>query len=763
MSGASEYQPVACDLFAIERRHVIFKNLWRRKTRSILTILGIAIGVAAVVALGAMAQGMIKNYGSVLGLSNDLLVTQANAFDPVFSSLDEDIGLRIRAIPGVENVDPGVYTWIATDEMPFFLIFAYEPGSVALTHYRIVEGKPVTGPKQIAIGRQAAETLKKGIDDTLRLYGVPYHIVGIYETGQSMEESGGVVSLKDGQDITQKPRKVSLFQVGLRRGADIDQVMQRIESLDKALSVTKASEYNTSEQYAAILKGFAWGIAAIAVLVGGLGMMNAMMMSVMERTREIGTLRAMGWSRWMVVKLVVEEALVLSLLGSVVGIALGVGLTELAASVPGVGVFMEGVYSPGLFAQGLVTALCLGLVGGAYPAWRAANLLPVEALRYDGGGGQVSGRRGIPFGSQSLRNLWRRRTRTLISVTGIGIGVATLVMLGGMTKGMMDQFNSLAGSGGAGDITLMQRKVADPSLSTLDERMVSEIQAMSGVKSVSPFLLGFVMTPDMPFFLIGGIDPNSSAMAHYQLVEGRYIARPNEVLVGKTAVENYKLSLGSLLTLYENRYKVVGVYETGVAYEDGGCLLALREAQRLLNRPRTVSYIFVDVVHPAEAETMRGAIQRRFPEAQVSLSSEFAQNTDAMAQMGAMTDAIGLLALLVGGIVVANTMMMSIYERTREIGTLRALGWRKRRILGQIVQESLLLCMVAALFGSALGVVLLFLMARLPVMNSFLVAAWDVRIFVQAILMALLVGVVAGFYPAWRASRLQPVEALRYE
>ena len=86
----------------------------------------------------------------------------------------------------------------------------------------------------------------------------------------------------------------------------------------------------------------------------------------------------------------------------------------------------------------------------------------------------------------AFRNLWRRRTRTIISATGIGIGVATLVMLGGMSKGLMQELNSLAGSGGTGNITLMQTNVADMGMSTLDERLVSQIQAMPGVKSVSP-------------------------------------------------------------------------------------------------------------------------------------------------------------------------------------------------------------------------------------------------------------------------------------
>jgi ABC-type antimicrobial peptide transport system permease subunit len=741
---------------------MILKNLIRRPMRTLLTLLGIAIGVAAVVALGAMAQGMMVNYGSAVGVSNDLLVIQADALDPLFSALDDTFETRIQAVPGVENVDPGVYAWIATDEMPFFLVYGYQPHSPAMGHYRIVAGKPVTGPKQIALGGRAAESLKKGVDDTVRLYGVPYRVVGIYETGQGMEESGGVVTLADAQDIAGKPRKVSLYQVGLRRNADADQVVRRIESLDKTLSVNKASEYNATEQWSGMLTGFAWGIAAIAIIIGGLGMMNAMVMSVMERTREIGTLRALGWTRGRVMRMIMGESLVLSVLGGLVGIALGVGMTEMAAAAPGVGAFLEGIYSPAIFIQGMVTALLLGAIGGAYPARRAASLLPVEALRYEGGG-TGEGSRVPRVGGQAFRNLWRRRTRTILSATGIGIGVATLVALGGMSKGVLDQLNVLAGSSGTGNISIMQRKVADLSLSTLDERMVSEIQAMPGVKAVSPFLMGFVMTADMPFFLIGGVDPNSAAMSHYEIIEGRGIARPNEVLLGKTAAKNYKLAVGDSMTLFGNRYKVVGISETGVAYEDGGGMLALREAQRLLNRPRSVSFIFVDVVNPGNARAVVAAMERRYPEALVSLSSEFAQRSDSKAQLDAMTAAIGLLAMLVGAIVVANTMMMSVYERTREIGTLRALGWPKRRILGEVVQETLWLCLLAGLFGSITGVLMMWGVTKIPLADTFMAASWDIRIFAQAVGMALLVGVIAGLYPAWRASRLQPVEALRYE
>ena len=742
---------------------MILTSLWRRATRSLLTILGVAIGVAAVVALGAMAEGIAKNYGTALGLSNDLLVTQANAYDVIFSSLDEELGQRILAIPDVATVEPGVFSWIVVGDTPYFLIYGYPTGSVAMAHYRIVEGKPVTGPKQIAIGRRGADALHKQVDDTLRINGVPYRIVGIYETGQGMEESGGVVELADAQDIAQKPRKVSLFQIGLRPNARVEQVKTRIATLDKEITVTTSSDYEGGQAWTAALQGFAWGVAAIAILIGGLGMMSAMVMSVMERTREIGTLRAIGWSRNRVLFLILGEAVVLSLSGGILGILFGLGLALAAAQIPGVGAFLEGSFSLGLFVQGLVTALGLGIVGGLYPAWNAANLQPVEALRYEG---SSIGEASDPFlrvGDQSLRNLWRRRTRTLISSAAIGIGTAALVMLGGMLEGMIGQLNGLAGSGGMGSITVMQRDVADMSLSSLDEQMVRQIQSIPQVKSASPFVLAFVSTESMPMFIISGVDLNSPILSHYKLIDGRYIRRPTEIVLGKIAAEIYKIDVGDTMMLYENRYKVVGITETGITYEDGGAILALREAQNLMARPHTVSFIFVDVEKPQQSQAVVDAINHRFPEARASMSSTFAQNTNDIESTMAMAGAIRMLAMIVGGVVVANTMLMSIFERTREIGTLRALGWPRRRIMGQILQESLYLCLFAALLGAALGVALLSGITLLPVASLFLNASWQPATFVTAIGVTLLLGVLGGLYPAWRASQLLPVEALRYE
>jgi putative ABC transport system permease protein len=156
-------------------------------------------------------------------------------------------------------------------------------------------------------------------------------------------------------------------------------------------------------------------------------------------------------------------------------------------------------------------------------------------------------------------------------------------------------------------------------------------------------------------------------------------------------------------------------------------------------------------------------INAEFPEVHASLSGEFASQLPDMQNANAMVGAVALIAILVGGVGVMNTMLMAVLERTREIGVLRALGWRRRAILGLILRESLALGVI----GAALAVVVAFgfaaLLNTIPDYGAVMDYSWSVDVFAQALGAAVGLGVVGGLYPAFRATRLQPVEALRYE
>jgi ABC-type antimicrobial peptide transport system permease subunit len=200
-----------------------------------------------------------------------------------------------------------------------------------------------------------------------------------------------------------------------------------------------------------------------------------------------------------------------------------------------------------------------------------------------------------------------------------------------------------------------------------------------------------------------------------------------------------------------------------VPFEDGGGVISLRDAQTLFGQPHKVSFLGVRLENPSQAEVVERTIEERFPEVAVSQSSEFAEDVTDLQFMRSGIWAIAFLALLVGGAGMTNTMVMSVFERTREIGVLRALGWRKGRVLWMILRESVALSLLGGVVGLVAGVALILLLNEIPFFAGFVQARFSIGLFAQAMVTALVLGAIGGAYPAWRATKLRPIEALRYE
>jgi putative ABC transport system permease protein len=192
-------------------------------------------------------------------------------------------------------------------------------------------------------------------------------------------------------------------------------------------------------------------------------------------------------------------------------------------------------------------------------------------------------------------------------------------------------------------------------------------------------------------------------------------------------------------------------------------VIDLRDAQVLTGKPRQVQFYLISLRDPGQVEAVRDNLEARFPGLDFSLTSELGESTSDFRVMQEMADQISLLAVFVGAVGMLNTMLMSVLERTREIGVLRSLGWQRRRVLGMILKESLVLGTVGGVCGIPIGLGLGGLIGMAGIWGGAIGPLYTPRLFVQAVMVAMIAGVVGGLYPAWRAANLQPVEALRYE
>jgi putative ABC transport system permease protein len=363
------------------------------------------------------------------------------------------------------------------------------------------------------------------------------------------------------------------------------------------------------------------------------------------------------------------------------------------------------------------------------------------------------------------KNILRQRTRAGLTLLGIAAGIATVIALGAITGGLKAASGGLIRSGGS-DFILAQEGAADFSFSSLDESLVEQVRARPDVARAAGALLHFTQAGSNPFFMFVGVLPQELALAPPPLVEGRLLApdAPDEILLGANAAADLDAALGDRVTLGGRKLLVVGIYDTGVLWENGGAYAPLATVQAIAAKPRVVTLVRVVAAPGVDRDTLARRLEDELPGvASISSEADYGKVDQGFQLLDAANTVISLLAVGIGAIGVMNTMIMSVFERTREIGVLRAIGWTARRVLAMIVLESLLLCVLAAFAGAALGLVATRLVLLVPIARHMLDPSFSVELFARGLGVAVLVALAGAAYPAVRAVRLVPMAALRYE
>lgn len=365
---------------------IVTRGLLRRPVRTMLTLFGISIGIAAVIALVGMADGYEKSVVKQLDVIGiDVIVSNMEG-GMMPKPFDAELQERISALPNTEKVTSVLMQMLSVEDAPLIMVSGREWDGFTWDQLEVVEGRmPNDANEQaVVLGTLAAEVLGKKVGDSVQIEIEEFAVVGIVD-GHSVVENGAIIlSLPLFQRAAGYEGKVNFIDIKVPADTSeeqVDALCQEIESIFPEGRAAKAGDVVGTSQGFRIARAMSWSTSVLAIIVGVLGVMNTMLMTVFERTHEIGILLALGWKRRMIVFLVLCESAILGLAGGVVGVGLGAITLAILEKTPAIHGLLEPDLSLPLVFRAIMIAVIVGVVSGLYPSWRSSRLTPSVALQ----------------------------------------------------------------------------------------------------------------------------------------------------------------------------------------------------------------------------------------------------------------------------------------------------------------------------------------------------------------------------------------------
>jgi putative ABC transport system permease protein len=384
-----------------------------------------------------------------------------------------------------------------------------------------------------------------------------------------------------------------------------------------------------------------------------------------------------------------------------------------------------------------------------------------------------------------FRTIFRRKLRAFLTIFGITIGVFALVVMGSMAERI-----NLMIDGGAryysGKVTIVDSSVAMGSVNAtpISVERIGEIEGVEGVARASASI--YMLLDEEQGISMGvpqGIVGSDLRFVGYEgfkisMAKGRDLTNQDrgKAVVGSDIAKALDAQVGKTIRLRDQPFEVIGIYDKTLTAPDNTVIVSLRDAQQLFytQLPAIVqqqvdpNQLATDITaYPdagIDADQLASTIQDSVPGVKASGPQVFIdQFKNATRIFNSIIFGVALISLLVGGLSVVNTMTMSVYERTREIGIRKAIGASHGQIIGQFLLESALIGFLGGASGLAIGWI------TTLVVNSALAGGGTIlflvtpRLVIGSLAFAIVLGVASGFYPSLHASRMKPVVALRYE
>lgn len=857
-----------------------WRSLGARKLRSFLTSAGIGLGVAVLFA--SLSSGATLNAAVDKAAADEMGWADLRVAALEEQGFDQTTVQTIGQVAGVGVAAPALerMTYLAVSPTqtaaaqlpPPVTVLAIDPVAESRLHdMSTVQGRELTPADTLSavVTQTLADQEQLALGDSITLDGdatvgpQAYRIVGIVGGDGPLPEANGrlvFVPLASAQTLF-GTASVTRVDLEAAPGTSVDELIGQLEASIKTQPYLLSRTADLAADLRNEIADFGSAlllVAAVVLFAGAFLIFNTLSMTVAEETREVGLLRAAGTTRGQVMGLVMLQALGLGVVGSVIGVAAGVGLAVATLSWVGTSgpvSLAAPTISPATIAMTLAIGVILTLAASLEPAWRAGRIPPVEALRRgppgaaagaarlrwlvvvfavlavaglavwpNGAGGSASGvltssggssvlgplvvyglllvavllvprligplgrLGGLPF--RIFRNeerlarssLSRDRSRTALTVGALVVGVAMIVALGTAAKDVREiGSNWLVETIPGSELLTSIQPVAT------DDAIVSDLASTPGVKSLSPiglFATPYVMTAQEDGRQVKSVVRQEAAAivgADY-LADGRLdfvagdpasalraidaggsaiVPRSLADAEGITVGDTLDFATGSSLT----QLKVAGIVAHSIPAQSqeailvgwtdaesdfgvaGADFFAVRydTGQEATARPALDSAAVSYALEPNQLDHVSGTVG------------------DALDRIFRLLDALALIAVLVAGLGMVNTFSMSVMDRVREIGVLRATGMTGRQVWSMVVIEAGVLGLIGSFVGAAVGLIV-----------GAVLVAWSSQGFGPAVdppwlsiglavVFGILVSITASIYPAGLASRLSIVRALQHE
>ncbi|GBE44922.1 lipoprotein-releasing system transmembrane protein LolE [bacterium BMS3Bbin11] len=827
-----------------------WRNVLRNVRRSLITVVAITVGLASLVFLWGLIDGMneqmIENSTSYLtghlkihgkGYHDDKKLHRAISDDPaVRAEILKDNNIKAlsarlegKAMLSGANKSRGV------------VVVGVDPENevrITTINKTIIEGRYLRPDDKdgILIGNKMAKILnaRPGAETVLITQAADgsigagrYRVIGIFDTGiDAIDTSYTFLTLEAARDLYSMWGRATAWAVRLNFRKQSDEVA---EALSRKLgpdyevlgwrkllpSVVQAVQFHEAMTY--IILGIMFVVVAV-------GIANTILMAVMERTREFGVMMALGTSRAQIVGLVILESILLGIAGIILGNIVGLGVNfYLASTGLNLEQFSAALESmPGLSSivypvsrwdhisilSGIV--FFISIVPALYPAWRAASIEPVEAIR--GSHAQKTGqhkthkhkmqrRARAVFWAIANRGIRRNPRRALLTVSATAFGLAAFIVLYALIEGWYGQLVENSTRYFSAHVQIERsgfRLDMEPGLRINDyEQVLQKVKQDPGIVEASPRVQtrAMVSSPmaSEPLLILGIDAEREQQVTQLQkvIIKGAYLTANdrNSIVLGQRVAKKLGVRIGEKVVVTAQQvngdlgsaaYRVAGIFETGNEFFDGLMgLIPLSAGQELLGLDNSISTIAILLKDRRDSREFASSLNDTMGNNGLE-ALPWETLMPAVVQMIEFSDVFFYIILAIVLFVIAmgimNTLLMSVLERTREFGVMMALGTAPGQILRIVIYESLALSAVGIIVGTILGIIvtayyhnvgidltnLMDASEAIPGMTPILKPALIAGSFWWAAVALFATGAVTAIYPAIRAARLEPVTAIRH-